>query len=305
VLNKIAKVIVNPTAGANSTHKKWPDISSLLKQSGLRFDFQFTEDRGHAIEIANEAASDGYRHLVAVGGDGTIHEVANGILQSKNSSSTILGVINTGTGGDLIKSIGIHMDYIKACGIVNSPNRLLMDVGVVTYQKSGQTLQRFFVNSAGVGFDARVVDATEKLPKWFGGTIPYLTALFRTFIGYRNETAAYKIGDSAPEEAKILSLVVANGGYFGGGMHIAPEAKLNDGLLDVVVMGNFGKFEILKNLSKVYRGTHSNVPKVKMNRSTEITVESQHKLILQADGEVLGETPASFTILPKSLNLVI
>ena len=124
-----AKVIVNPAAGANSTHRKWPGIQSLLKQAGLAFDFQFTESRGHGIELARAAAGDGYRYLVAVGGDGTIHEVANGILQAANPQETSLGIISTGTGSDLSRTIGIARDFPHACSSLINPRRILIDVG--------------------------------------------------------------------------------------------------------------------------------------------------------------------------------
>jgi diacylglycerol kinase (ATP) len=300
-----AKVIVNPTAGANSTHRKWPGISSLLKKVGLAFDYQFTEGKGHAIELARTAVEKGYKCLVAVGGDGTIHEVANGILQKGSADLTSLGIICTGTGSDLSRSIGISHDYDQACRNLANPKEITIDIGLVQYHKKGRNLQRYFVNSAGIGFDATVVDATEKLPKYFGGTIPYLTGLIRSFLFYRNKEVTFKIGDQPAQRARILSLVVANGRYFGGGMQIAPEAKLNDSLLDMIVLGNFGKIELLKNLKKVYSGTHLTHPKVKLVKDSRIVIESAQKFLLHADGELLGEGPVVFSLLPKSLTLLV
>jgi diacylglycerol kinase (ATP) len=170
-----AKVIVNPAAGAYSTRRKWPVISKLLERIGLSFDFEYTEGVGHAIELARAAASDGYQCLVAVGGDGTVNEVANGILDSTGAAKTALGVVSTGTGSDFVRSAGIPRDYATACSVLTSSRRLSIDVGVVEYQREGRTLQRFFVNAAGVGFDAAVVRATERLPKFFGGTVPYVS----------------------------------------------------------------------------------------------------------------------------------
>ena len=157
-----ARVIVNPAAGAYSTHRKWPGISRLLQHVGLSFDFEYTEGVGHAIELARTAAAKGYQCVVAVGGDGTVNEVANGILNSRDSDSTILGIVNTGTGSDFARSLGLPRDYSGACSSLTSRRRLLIDVGVVQYQSKGHTLQRLFVNAAGVGFDATVVEATEK-----------------------------------------------------------------------------------------------------------------------------------------------
>ena len=299
-----AKVIVNPVAGAYSTRRKWPRISKLLRLVGLSFDYEYTEGVGHAIELARAATSDGYRYLVAVGGDGTVNEVANGILHSTNSADTILGIVSTGTGSDFVRSVGIPRDYTRACSFLTSSRRSLIDVGVVEYRSKGQSLRRFFVNAAGVGFDAAVVEVTERLPKYFGGTIPYVVGLLRTLFGYKNKAVILGVG-SKVEAKRILSVIVANGDYFGGGMHIAPEASLNDNLLDVVVIGDIGKFELLKALPTVYNGTHVTHPKVRMEKAAQITIESSERILVHADGELLGEGPASFWLVPAALNIVV
>jgi len=299
-----ARVIVNPAAGANSTRRKWPRISRLLRHIGLQFDFEYTEGVGHAIELAKAATSDGYRYLVAVGGDGTVNEVANGILHSTDSGSVTLGIISTGTGSDFVRSVGIPRDYTSACSCLTSQRRLVIDVGVVEFKSKGQTLQRFFVNAAGVGFDATVVEATEKLPKYFGGTIPYLVGLIMTLFSYKNKSVVLNV-DNEVESGRVLNVAVANGGYLGGGMHIAPEAELDDSLLDVVIVGDIGKFELLKALPMVYKGTHINHPKVRMKKVRRITVESPERMLVYADGELLGEGPVSFWLMPSALSIVV
>ena len=299
-----AKVIVNPVAGAYSTRRRWPRISKLLRHVGLSFDYEYTEGVGHAIELARAAASDGYRYLVAVGGDGTVNEVANGILDSTGLSCPTLGVVSTETGSDFVRSVGIPRDYISACSCLTSSRRSLIDVGVVKYQSKGQSLQRFFVNAAGVGFDAAVVEATERLPKYFGGTIPYLAGLARILFGYKNKAVILGVG-SGVEAKRILSVIVANGGYFGGGMHVAPEARLDDSLLDVVIIGDVGKFELLKALPMIYKGTHITHPKVTMEKAAHITIESSEPILVHADGELLGEGPASFWLIPAALSIVV
>jgi len=299
-----AKVIVNPAAGAFSTRRKWPVISRILNAIGIPFDFEYTEGVGHAIELARLAASDGYRYLVAVGGDGTVNEVANGILHSTNAATTALGIVSTGTGSDFIRSAGISRDYATACSTLISPRRLSIDVGVVEYQRQGQTLRRFFVNAAGVGFDAAVVKETERLPKFFGGTIPYVAGMLRTLFSYRNKPVVVRVGDEV-ESYRVLNVAVANGGYMGGGMHIAPEAELGDSLLDVVIIGDMGKLELLKEFPKVYKGTHVSLPKVKMKKGTDVTIESSEPMLVYADGESLGECPASFRVVPGALSIVV
>ena len=301
-----AKVIVNPVAGAYSTRRKWPLISQRLSDAGLSFDYTYTEGVGHAIEIARLAASDGYRYLVAVGGDGTVNEVANGILSSTSSMSTILGVVSTGTGSDFVRSAGIPRDYAIACLSLTSPRRLLIDVGVVEYRRARKPQRRFFVNAAGVGFDAEVVETTERMPKYFGGTIPYLLGLARTLFSHNNKSVTLRLGSKA-ETIRILTVVVANGCYLGGGMQVAPQAELGDSLLDVVIVGDVGKFELLKTLPRVYKGTHLTHPKVRMEKTPHITIESElsERLLVHADGELLGEAPASFWLMPAALSIVV
>ena len=300
-----AKVIVNPAAGANSTQRKWPGIHNLLKQSGLSFDFQFTESRGHGIELAKAAASDGYRYLVAVGGDGTVHEVANGILEAGNPQETFLGIICTGTGSDFSRTIGVSREFPDACSSLTNPRRVLIDVGSVKYQQNGQSLQRYFINYAGIGIDAEVVRATERFPKFFGGTVPYLTGLVGSFIGYRNKPVVLQIGNRVAERARVLSVVVANGRYYGGGMQIAPEAKTDDSLFDLVIVGDIGKFDLIKTMPRVYKGTHLTHPKVRLEKETSVAIQSSRKFLVHADGELLGEGPVSFSLIEKGLCLAV
>lgn len=299
-----ARVIVNPVAGANSTYRKWPHIRQLLRQAGLSFDYQYTEGVGHAIELARAATSGGYRFLVAVGGDGTVNEVVNGILSADGSGEAFLGVVGTGTGSDFIRSLHIPRDYTRACSFLTSQRHLLIDVGVVQYHKDGQTLRRFFVNAAGIGFDAEVARTTQRLPKYFRGTIPYLLGLAGTLFGYRNKSVILRVDNSVVTK-RVLSVVVANGVYFGGGMQVAPQAELSDSLLDVLTVGDFGKFELLKEFPRIYKGTHITHPKVKMEKASRIEVRSPERLLVHADGEVLGEGPASFWLMPLALSVVV
>jgi len=299
-----ARIIVNPVAGASTTYRKWPKIKSLLRHIGLPFEFQYTEGIGHAIELAREATSSGCQFLVAVGGDGTVHEVANGILLSKEINKATIGIISTGTGGDFVRSAGIDRDYIKACSSLKGVRRRLIDVGVVEYSKDGQRKQRFFVNSSGVGFDAAVAEMSNRLPKFLGGTIPYIMGLLKSLVGYQNKMVTINIDDKI-ESKRILSVVVANGCYFGGGMRVAPLADIDDGLLDVIAVGDMGKLELLKAFPTIYKGTHIHHPKVETSKATRIEIESTEKFLVHADGEFLGEGPASFGLIPSALSVAI
>jgi YegS/Rv2252/BmrU family lipid kinase len=299
-----AKVIVNPVAGANnSTFRQWPHIQSLLRENGLSFDFQYTEGVGHASELARLAASDGYRFLVAVGGDGTINEVANGLLNSPDADATTLGVVSTGTGNDFIRSMGIPRDYIKACKCVMGNHRSLIDVGLVEFKQNGKTARRYFINGAGVGFDAEVTETSHRMPRLVNNTVPFVLSLLKTLPTYRNKDVQMSI-DGRQEKRRVLSVIVSNGAYFGGGMRIAPQAELNDRHLDVLTIGDVGKAELLQVFPRVYKGTHITHPKVRMEKADKITIECDQRILLQADGELLGEGPVTFQVVPAALNVV-
>ncbi len=299
-----AKCIVNPVAGALSTKKKWPIISSLLQRLGVRFDFQYTEGVGHAIELAKDASSKGYQHVVAVGGDGTINEVANGIMASKNTKDTSMGIISTGTGSDFIRSAGIPHDYVKACSCLSTGHPKPVDIGIVEYHKNNIPMQRYFINTAGIGFDAAVIASVEKSSKKLGGTFPFVLGLLRTIITYKNKPVTITTGNTQ-ETKSVVSVMVANGNYAGGGMKFAPEAKLDDGLLDMLIISDMGKFELLRTFPRVYKGTHITHPKVKLIRTDNVRVDSVDKLPVYADGELLGEGPVVFRLVPSVLNVTV
>jgi diacylglycerol kinase (ATP) len=302
--NHHTKVIVNPTAGAKATYRHWPHIQNLLRNGGLDFDFQYTEGAGHATELARAAASDGCRFLVAVGGDGTIHEVANGLLTATHADATVLGIVSTGTGNDFIRSLGIPRDYISACKKLMGPGRTVIDVGLVTYRNNGQQQQRYFVNSAGVGFDGEVAETVLRLPKGLGHSVPFILGLLKTLPAYRNKDIKLNI-DGRIEARRMLSVIVSNGAYFGGGMKIAPEAVPSDQQLDVITIGDINKLELLKVFPRVYKGTHITHPLVKTVKGKIISIESPQRILLQADGELLGEGPVSFEIVPSALCLAV
>lgn len=299
-----AQVIVNPVAGASTTYRKWPKISSLLRHIGLPFDFQYTEGVGHAIELAREAANNGCQLLVAVGGDGTVHEVANGILLSDDLNEPTIGIISTGTGGDFIRSTGIDRDYVKACSSLIGTRRRLIDVGVVKYRKEGQSHSRFFINSSGVGFDAAVAETSNRLPKFLGGTIPYVIGLLKSLANYQNKSITISTGDKT-ESRRVLSVVVANGCYFGGGMRVAPLAAIDDGLLDIITVGDMGKLELLKAFPTIYKGTHIHHPKVDVEKTNQANIGSKEKFLVHADGEFLGEGPVTFGLIPSALSIAV
>ena len=299
-----ARLIVNLVAGAGRTAKKWPQVMGLLQSAGLRFEHDLTEAPGHARELAKSAAKKGYELVVSVGGDGTINEVVNGLYDAGNISDVMLGIIGTGTGSDYIRTIGIPRAYQEACLSLKSPRKFAVDIGVVEYCSGNQMVKRLFVNFAGLGFDAEIVKATTQKYKTLNSTASYLTRLFTALLFYRNKQVTITL-DGEPTEKKVCAVLVNNGKYGGGGMFAAPDADLTDGLLDVLIIGDLSKPDLLWSLPRVYRGTHLTHPKVTMKRAREIEIQSAEAMFLQADGELLGGLPARFYILPAALNIAI
>jgi diacylglycerol kinase (ATP) len=302
-----AKVIVNPAAGNGSTAREWPRIYRHLITAGLSFDFEFTRGTRQALEIARRAADAGYSCLVAVGGDGTVNEVANGILCSTRPASSILGLVSTGSTCSFVHSLGIPQDYGGACAILTGKGRTTIDVGVVRYIRQGQILSRFFVNAADVGLASVIVDSWKYLP---GGGGRRINHALRTIAGlrclgyYQNKIIKMRIEDES-ESILGCNITVANGQYLGDGMRMAPHARMDDGSLDIIAAGNLTRFELLKLWPRLYLGTHLRHPQVKERRATTVVIESDEPLLIEADGELLGEGPASFSVIPAALTIKV
>ncbi|MFC2041024.1 diacylglycerol/lipid kinase family protein [Chloroflexota bacterium] len=300
--------IVNPAAGGYSIYREWPLISKSLTKNGLEFDHVYTDGVGHSMDLAKEAANTGYRYIIAVGGDGTVNEVVNGILTSTGLHDTILGIVSAGTTCSFARSVGIPSNPIDSCRLLASHNRLSIDVGIVEYISSGQKLRRFFVNEADVGFGATVVEASKQVTNYFGRKINYLPHVIgglSSLISYKNKHITLRVQDQTEDISDCAMLVIANGTHFGGGMQIAPNAKPDDGLLDMVIFGDLGKSELFNIWPMTYKGKHVSHHKVRMLKVKNVVIECAEKILVEADGELLGESPVSFSILPSALRIVV
>ena len=301
-----AKVIINPVAGGGRSGKWWPRISELLKDTGLSFNHSFTEGMGHGIELARESVDKGYELVIAVGGDGTVNEVVNGLVDEGNKVRTMLGIITTGTGGDAGRTLGIPRHYADACRLLANMKKLTIDLGVVEYASNNRRVRRFYINTAGLGLDAAVVEKAERFRRFkiMRGTIPFVVGFLTTIITYHGKDVVLNIDGKKREERNLL-IVVNNGCYFGGGMKIAPHADPGDGLLDWVTVADMGKIRLLWNSPRVYRGTHITLPTVRVGRARSIEVEAKERMLLQVDGELVGQAPATFSVLPTALTVAV
>jgi len=298
------RVIVNPIAGAGKTAKKWPQIIDLLRSLGMDFEHDLTEGPGHAIELSKSAAKNGCELIVSVGGDGTINEIVNGLYDAGSIGDVTLGIVSTGTGADYIRTIGVPRSCMEASRCLTSPRRLTVDLGIVEYTSNGRMQKRLFVNFAGLGFDAEIVRATTQEFKALGDTASYLMGLVTTLVVYKNKEISLTL-DGEVGERRICTILMSNGKYGGGGMFTAPDADLGDGFFDVVIVGDLTKPDLLRSLPRIYKGTHLTHPKVSVKRAREVEIRPVQPMAVQADGELLGEAPARFSVLPGALTIVV
>ncbi|MBW3594457.1 MAG: diacylglycerol kinase family lipid kinase [Actinobacteria bacterium] len=297
-------LIANARSGKGGVAKALPEVEAQLKQRGLEYEIRMTEGPMHAIEIARESMKAGKRFLVAVGGDGTIHEVVNGMIENDKPivDDPVLGVVAAGTGSDFIKTFGLPASPAVAVAHLDGPESFAIDIGKVTYTQDGTEVTRYFPNIAEVGIGAEVVARAQKLPRWLGPTV-YLAAFWLVMRKHKVAQVTVDLVDRT-YEGPANNIVVANCQFFGGGMKIAPKAAPTDGLLDVQVE-HARKREAIAIMPKVFKGEHLPHPDIEEFKRVRCGVTSDRPLLIEADGEVLGHTPASFEVLRDLIRLKV
>ena len=297
-------LICNSRSGRGGVAKALPEVRAELDKRGLEYTLRYTEGPGHAIVLAREALDAGSRFLVAVGGDGTVHEVVNGMLEDDKpvNPDAVFGVVAAGTGSDFIKTFGIRPIPSSAVGHLDGPHSFTIDIGKVTYIEDGRSVTRYFPNIAEAGLGAEVVARAARLPRWLGPTV-YLFAFWLTMSKHKSCNVKVDLVDRT-YEGPMNNMVVANGQFFGGGMKIAPKAAPTDGLLDIQIE-HARKKDAIAMMPKVFKGTHVPHPSVKEAKRVRVSIETERPLLIEADGEVLGYTPASFEVLKDVLSLKI
>ena len=299
------KAIVNPVAGSHSVSREWDSIRGRIQQAGLEFDVQFTQYPGHAAEIARQSIENGYRCLLAIGGDGTVNEVANGILLSDNPDNIILGVIDAGTTNVFRMSLGSGGGTDS--GIHWKTHRpMKIDVGMIHCRRQDKQVMHYFVNEVSVGLPAEVVKKWDYIPDSYNKKLNLFMRTITgvlTLINSKNKRLNIDIVNNT-ETGKFCTVVVANGKYFADGMIIAPNATLDDGLLDSIIIGDISAYDLIKIRPKLYDGTYIDHEKFKETKISEISIKSEERLIIEADGDVIGESPVSIRVVPSALNVL-
>jgi len=307
-------VIVNPASAGGATGRAWPRLASDLRAHFGAFECAFTERAGDASVFAGREARAGRSLIIACGGDGTISEVANGILAS--GADAELGILPSGTGGDLRRTLGIPERGRDAAAALARGRSVRVDAGRVEFQdRAGAPGVRYFLNVASCGMGGEVIRRVEENSSgWLasasrrvaGGRAAYALASLQAAISFDRPTLRLRL-DGRPEfRLAVTNLCVANARYFGGGMKIAPEALLDDGLLDVVAVGDLDTLKILTNVYRLYLGTHLGMREVGHARARRIEVAADkpgEHVLIEIDGELSGALPATFEILPRALRL--
>jgi len=302
-------VIVNPNAGRRKGEKDWFFINDHLNEAGLVFESVFTTHKEHAIALTTRFIKKGYRNFIVVGGDGTLNEIVNGIFFQKNvpSDQFLIAMIPVGTGNDWCRMFHIPFKYAEAIDLIRKGNTFIQDVGKVTYQNLNTQKRRYFVNVAGMGYDAEVAAKTNRdKERGKSGPFSYLKNLFSSLLFYKYTDTEIRMDSSAEIfRNKTFSMSVGICKYNGGGMKQLPNAIADDGLLDMTLIKKLGKFTVLKEVKNLYDGSFIKHPKVQTFRAASYLIESKPDINLEVDGESLGHSPFTFEVIPKCLKVVV
>lgn len=301
-------VLVNPNAGTRKGIKDWDKIRYHLEKAKIQHKYITTEKKEHAVSITKAKINAGYRKFLIVGGDGTLNEVINGIFTQDQISPDkfLVGMIPVGTGNDWCRMFKVPFSYKKAVKSLLKENTFVQDIGKVNYFEGNNQKTRYFINVAGIGYDAVVALKTNKdKSRGRGGPLVYIKNLFTSLLFYKHSDTELVIDNQEPYRCKTFSMGVGICKYNGGGMKQLPDAIPDDGLLDVTLIKKLGKFTVIKEISRLYDGSFVNHPKVATFTGKKIFIKSTPAISLEADGESLGHSPFEFEIMQKSLKVVV
>ena len=306
-----AFVVVNPASG--TTRRDWRGVEEALSAIYPYMSVAFTRGRGDAAALVTGALREGHHEIVAVGGVGTINEAANGFFDMgvPISPDAVLAFVCCGTGGDFKKALGTTESGVQAAERLRHASVRAIDVGRVSFlSKKGMARSRAFVNIASFGLSGKIVDSVDRatISRLFGSPFAFAFHSALGLLTYRGRTVRLIVDDVYDQIVKISTVAVANGCCFGGGMQVAPDAKSDDGLFDVVIIADTPKRQMLADMKLIHTGEHLGNPNVRVIRGRKVVAapvaETRGRAVLiETDGEGVGRLPATFEILPRALNV--
>ncbi len=307
-------LVLNPRSANGATGRHFDSIARAVRGAVGDHPHAFTERSMHAAELTRSALASGHDLVIAVGGDGTINEVVNGFFEPAQPGEparairegAALGLVPHGTGGDLRRTVGLDGDLVKSCARLQGERRAI-DIGRVDYAlASGGRAARYFVNVGDIGVGAKIVEIANRGSKALG-TLSFTLASLRGLLGWRDVRVHASFDGASAEELQVTSLAIANGRYFGGGMMVAPEARLDDGLFHVTIWTGYTLLDFATKGGAIRDGSHVKLPGTRTRTARTISIEAAapgEAIGLEVDGELLGQLPATFTVLPGALQLI-
>ncbi len=300
--------IVNPVAGGGRGLDDFPRISKHLREAHIVCEPVFTEHKFHATELTVSAVREGYRRIIVVGGDGTLHEVVNGLFiqQEVRPDEVLVAVIAVGTGNDWVRTFGLSDRYREAVEAIRAGHSFLQDVGVVSYEESHYRQSRYIANVAGAGFDAQVIRRLTHLQKkgrksrW-----RYTWCIVRSFFRYKSTGMKVWVDGKLLYNDLLLSIAVGICKYNGGGIQQLPAAVADDGILDLSLIRPIHFWHVLFRFHYLFNGEIYRIRHILQARGSHIRIESSPEVSVEADGELLGETPLEFSVLHRAIRIVV
>lgn len=300
-------VIINPASAAGRTGRRYDEIRAALEcHLGREFFVFMTRRPLDASSAARDASLLGIELVIAVGGDGTIQEVVNGLMTAPKASGRRpqLGIINAGTGHGFAQSLGLPISLDAQCAGIAHGSVRRIDIGLAAFsQGRGRPVERYFINECQAGIGGRVVDKVQGGHKKLGGLLGFGLATLMTALSYPNRSIRFSLDDGPERSGAFIGIVAANGNAMAGGMKLAPRAAVDDGALDILLMRGQTLAERLRNFPKIYSGTHLGSPKFGYLRGRSISLSSDEPVPFEADGEPFGNLPCRIEVVPGALEL--
>jgi YegS/Rv2252/BmrU family lipid kinase len=300
-------VIVNPTSAAGATGRRWNRIANLLQNSLGDFEHAITRAPNEAASLSRTGLQEGYEMIVAVGGDGTLNEVASGFFDGATAVApeAVLGVISLGTGSDFGRTLG-QTDLEATCAALGGRNTRRIDVGLARFTgHDGFPTNRIFINVASFGVGGLVARFVNPRLKALSGRMAFTLATLRALAVYRDQTVTLQIDDAPPRSLALTNCAFGNGRFFGAGMQVAPAARIDDGELDVTVWSGFTLKDFVLKRHTLYDGSHVRERGAQVLRARQATATSASTVLLEIDGESAGRLPAQLQVLPSALLLKV